>query len=70
MLKWNIPVDVLDYSILVKKQIHACSDLLLNISLAGGQSLKWINHEREAGIASDLYTNKSPIKQHMLFLYE
>ena len=27
--------------------VHACSDLLLNISLAGGQSLKWINLERD-----------------------
>ena len=37
----------LPYDNLFKKQICAGSDLLLNISLVGGQSLKWINHERE-----------------------
>ena len=32
---------------LFKKWICACSELLLNISLTGGQWLKWINHECE-----------------------
>ena len=33
---------------LESKLICAGGDLLLNISLAGGQSLKWINQKREA----------------------
>ena len=31
--------------------------MLLNISLAGGQSLKWINHEREARMIYKLTTD-------------
>ena len=40
--------------IIFKKYIDARSDLLLYISLTGGQSLKWINHEREGRV---IYTN-------------
>ena len=31
----------------VKKKVCTFSDLLLKISLAGGQSLNWINHESQ-----------------------
>ena len=36
--------------VLFKEYIHTHSDLLLNISLAGDQLLKWINHKRKAQV--------------------
>ena len=38
------------------------SDLLLNISLAGGQSLKCINHELEARMIYPLTTDRQTVK--------
>ena len=46
------------YVTLLDKLIRARNDLLLNISLAGGQSLKWINHERKVCIYFDSNTQK------------
>ena len=44
-----------------KKTIRARSDLLLNISLAGGQSFKWINHEREARMINPITTDRQTV---------
>ena len=52
---------LLRYSVLFKKQIPTLSDLLLIISLAGGQSLKWINQEREARMIYSLTTDRQKV---------
>ena len=44
-----------------KKYIIAQSDLLLNISLVGGQSLKWINHERDGQMIYQLSTDQKTV---------
>ena len=43
--------------IIFKKYIDARSDLLLDISLAGGQSLKSINHERKVRVIYTITTD-------------
>ena len=57
----NKGVSVFAFLDLLKKKILAYSDLLLNIPLAGGQSLKWINHEREAQMIYPLMTDQHTV---------
>ena len=52
---------VLTYVRMFKEYIRAGSDLLLNISLAGGQSLKWISHERIGGEIYKLTTDRQTV---------
>ena len=50
---------------LLKKYIRAGGDLLLNTSLVGGQSTKWIKHEdereREVRVIYQLTSDRQPV---------